>query len=221
MPINFKSKLSSAVANATFLDKTQNDETVGILSLKSSAPASGNDVVNPQGYINEIASTSGIDFFGDPNGTVYSSENYITDGDSRKVAIGKLDAQAQVNADNVVLANVEILKNTPLIVANELISAAGTISIDPARYWQKRKISGDGTPVTVTSLLFGVDPSAILDGTEITLIGTDAVNTVKILFADVQYGSYQNGNIELGFGHIAVYIWDASLERFLGKTRNI
>lgn len=108
MPINFKSKLSSAVANATFLDKTQDDATVGEISLNSPSPASGNSISNIQGYINEIASASGIDFFTDPDGTVYTSNNFISDGDSRKVAIGKLDAQAQSNSVSTALNQTEI-----------------------------------------------------------------------------------------------------------------
>jgi len=52
MPIVFKSKLDSAVANATWLDKTQNDSTVGIIELANTDLTSGNTVANPQREIN-------------------------------------------------------------------------------------------------------------------------------------------------------------------------
>lgn len=54
-----------------------------------------------QQYINELASVDGIVGEGDPNAKSYSSNNYIADGDNRKEAIGKLDAQAKVNADGI------------------------------------------------------------------------------------------------------------------------
>jgi len=220
MPISFGSKLSSAVANATFLDKTIDDETVGILGLNSPALASGSPVANPQGYINEIASTSGIDFFGDPDGTVYSSENYITNGDSRKVAIGKLDTQVKVNADNISSNSSLISAITPIIYANESLSAAGSITIADNVLFQKRRISGDGAPVTINDLIFGADPSSVTDGTEIQLIGTDATNTVTINATDVQYSAAINGNITLGLYHTLTLTWDAVLERFIEKARS-
>jgi len=54
MPIQFKSKLVSQVANDTFLDKTINDETIGILSLNEVLSGnSGSQVVNTQLRINQ------------------------------------------------------------------------------------------------------------------------------------------------------------------------
>lgn len=54
MPIVFGSKLKSAVANATFLDKTIDDETVGILCLNEViSTLSGPKVVNTQLEINK------------------------------------------------------------------------------------------------------------------------------------------------------------------------
>ena len=53
MPIIFSSKLNSVVANATFLDKTIDDETVGILTLNETASGnSGDQVANLQREIN-------------------------------------------------------------------------------------------------------------------------------------------------------------------------
>jgi len=54
MPIQFKSKLSSSVANATFLDKTVNDKTVKLLGLEDPDTASNGDLIpNSQLQINK------------------------------------------------------------------------------------------------------------------------------------------------------------------------
>lgn len=101
MPIAFRSKLSSSVANQTFLDKTINDIKKGVLGLYKvtiGEPGSINDV---QDYINKIATTTGISGESDALDTTYSSTEFISNGDDRKVAIGKLDAQARVNADGI------------------------------------------------------------------------------------------------------------------------
>jgi hypothetical protein len=51
MPISFKSKLSSTVANATWLDKTIDDATVGKFSLRESSSA---DVEDVQLFLNTL-----------------------------------------------------------------------------------------------------------------------------------------------------------------------
>lgn len=45
MPIQFKSKLSSSVANATFLDKTIDDKTIGQLGLENPDSATHGDAI--------------------------------------------------------------------------------------------------------------------------------------------------------------------------------
>ena len=53
MPISFKSKLSSIIANATFFDKTIDDETIGQLGLNNPDTANhGSQVVSAQKDIN-------------------------------------------------------------------------------------------------------------------------------------------------------------------------
>tara|TARA_R110000850_G_scaffold173168_1_gene298825 strand:- start:1594 stop:2088 length:495 start_codon:yes stop_codon:yes gene_type:complete len=54
MPIVFSSKLNSTVANATFLDKTIDDETIGLLALNETLSGnSGDKVDNSQLEINK------------------------------------------------------------------------------------------------------------------------------------------------------------------------
>ena len=55
MPIQLGSKLSSAVANATWLDKTQDDSTIGKLELNNSDIVSGAAIANTQREINKNA----------------------------------------------------------------------------------------------------------------------------------------------------------------------
>lgn len=52
MPIVVNSLLNSTVANNTFLDKTIDDTTIGVLSLSNVVASSGNSVVNVQREIN-------------------------------------------------------------------------------------------------------------------------------------------------------------------------
>jgi len=105
MPISFKSKLSSAVANATFLDKTIDDATVGKIALNEASSSSISDI---QSYTNELADTDGVVGEADPNRKIYSSNNVVTDGDDRKVAIGKLDAQVGTNETDIATINASV-----------------------------------------------------------------------------------------------------------------
>jgi hypothetical protein len=92
MPIQFKSKLSSSVANATFLDKTIDDLKKGKLGLYKVTSSEVGAIQDVQVYINEIADVLGVAGEGDIESKDYSSTNFIENGDDRKVAIGKLDA---------------------------------------------------------------------------------------------------------------------------------
>lgn len=98
MPIDFNSNLSSSDANNTFLDKTIDDIKTGKLTLRK-FDGDTNAITDLQVYVNEIATIQGTNGEGDPNSTTYSSEEIIANGDDRKVAIGKLDAQAKANLD--------------------------------------------------------------------------------------------------------------------------
>lgn len=96
MPVSYKSPANSSILNATFLDKTQDDEMTGKLTMSDSDSTTISDA---QDYINDIADSDGTIGEGDPNRKTYSSHEIIADGDNRKVAVGKLDAQVKVNLD--------------------------------------------------------------------------------------------------------------------------
>jgi hypothetical protein len=98
MPINFEALLSSADTNNTFVDKTIDDTKTGKLALQKNVgdPTAISDL---QVYINFLASVLGVNGEADPNANVYSSNNYINDGDDRKVVIGDIDAAIKVIED--------------------------------------------------------------------------------------------------------------------------
>lgn len=54
MPISFKAPASSALLNSTFLDKTQDDATIGKLDLNNSDSESGNPIINVQSRLNSV-----------------------------------------------------------------------------------------------------------------------------------------------------------------------
>lgn len=87
--------------NDAFMARNGDTDTIGKVGLLNNDVESGAHVTNPQGYINELADTDGVAGFQDPNRKVYANNNYIADGDDRKVAIGKLDAQAKLTQDQV------------------------------------------------------------------------------------------------------------------------
>lgn len=115
MPIVFKSTLSSSVANDTFLDKTIDDATIGVFSLNNITNVdSGSFIANAQRYINEIADSDGTLGEGDATRKIYSSNNFIADGDNRKVTIGKLDTQLKITDDLAQLneTNITAIENS-------------------------------------------------------------------------------------------------------------
>lgn len=112
----FGQELSSNSANSVYLLKTEDDTITGILSLEQGGDLN-TYVSNLQSYLYSIADIIGIAGEGDPNAKIYANTNYIADGDNRKVAIEKLDAQAKINADNIAANLVLIGNNTAAIQA--------------------------------------------------------------------------------------------------------
>lgn len=92
MAVTDGQRVNAAVTNAAFLSRTQNTSAVGKITLDNSEIESGNIITNVQQLINELASVQGNAGEGDAAAKTYSSNNYVADGDDRKVAIGKLDA---------------------------------------------------------------------------------------------------------------------------------
>lgn len=219
MPIAFKSKLSSSVANATFLDKTIDDLKKGILGLYKVSPSDPDAVADVQVFLNEQADVSGIAGEGDATAKTYSSHEIIADGDNRKVAIGKLDAQVKINLDTNNAQAILITNNTRLVVTNEAVADAGTISKSDVIYNQVRRVSGDGAAVTTSNTPFG-DSSAPVDGTIIVLRGTDSTNTITIPSQDIAFGCILNGDATLENYYEIELMYDAVANRYIEQRRN-
>ena len=124
MPVQFKSKLTSASVNQNFLDKTIDDLKKGKLKLYKVDPNEVDAVEDVQVYLNELADASGVDGESDATSKTYSSHEVIADGDDRKVAIGKLDAQMKTNIDDINFNSDHI---------NELADTQGTTKGDVNR----------------------------------------------------------------------------------------
>lgn len=82
--------VNAAYTNSKLLSKTVDDSKTGKLGLNDPSSTALTDV---QKDINDIFDTTGMSGESDANRKVYSSNNVVTNGDNRKVAIGKLDAE--------------------------------------------------------------------------------------------------------------------------------
>jgi hypothetical protein len=96
---------SQTTFNDAFLSRTTDSDTVAKVGLKNiSDPNSGAVINNAQRLINEVADSDGTVGEGDSTRKDYSSNNYVANGDSRKIAIGKLDtALSDVDAETVAI----------------------------------------------------------------------------------------------------------------------
>jgi len=86
--------VSAAITNAAFVSRTTDTNTVGVLALENTANvSSGALITNAQRAVNETFDAVGMTGEGDATRKNYSSNKIVTNGDSHKVAIGKLDAE--------------------------------------------------------------------------------------------------------------------------------
>lgn len=96
--------VNAAVSNAAWISRLIDSNTVGKLDLEN---VSTTDLIDLQRVINEALSSLGIanQAATDASANVYSSNNVVTDGDNRKVAIGKLDAESGTVISDFSIAN--------------------------------------------------------------------------------------------------------------------
>lgn len=98
--------VNASVTNAAFVSKTTDSTVVSKVTLDKSG--SGTTITDTQAVINKALDAVGTtEADATPNN--YSSANFVTNGDNRKVAIGKLDTQLKTTNDNV---NSAIASNT-------------------------------------------------------------------------------------------------------------
>ena len=80
--------VNAAASNASWISRTQNSNTVGVVSLDN---AGSTNIVSIQGVTNSVMSDIGRAGEVDATSKNYSSNNVVVNGDDRKVAIGRLD----------------------------------------------------------------------------------------------------------------------------------
>jgi hypothetical protein len=96
-------------SNNAWMSRLVDDDTVGKKGLKNTDAESGDPIDNAQRYINEIADSDGTLGEGDATRKDYASNEFIADGDSRKVAIEKLDIQLKITDDQSITNASDIL----------------------------------------------------------------------------------------------------------------
>lgn len=98
--VNNGQKGNETTFNNAFLSRTDDSDTVGVVSLANVTDAnSGSAIVNTQRAINKLFDSDGTSGEADANAKLYSSNNYVLDGDSRKVAIERLDTAVGAKLD--------------------------------------------------------------------------------------------------------------------------
>jgi hypothetical protein len=102
VPIIFKSKLSSAVANATFLDKTIDDIKKGKLSLYKTSLVEPLFIDDVQASLWKCFDVVGIAGEFDANALIYATNNYLTDGQTHKESLEAFDVAIK-NVEDIVL----------------------------------------------------------------------------------------------------------------------
>lgn len=120
----FQQDLSSASANVVYLLKTENDTISGVLSLENGVDVNKH-LSNLQEHLYTIGQIIGIVGENDPNALIYASTEIISNGDDRKVAIEKLDAQSKINIDNITANLILINQN-----ADEIQDIKDSIGVD-------------------------------------------------------------------------------------------
>lgn len=139
------------------------------------------------------------------------------DTKSEKLGLNSTDA-----ADGQAVTSVQasLNKMAPYPVANQIISAGGTISVVDYKGMQRLKVSSNSGTETASTTPFGTDASTWSDGMELLLVGTSATEVLEIPYADVDYGCLLKGDMYLGLDDAIRLSWDASRLRFIDAGRN-
>jgi hypothetical protein len=126
MSVNNGQKVDEEVTNAAFISRITDSNTIAKVSLENS---NSDPIEDPQAYINELGDASGVAGEGDATRKQYSSNNFITDGDNRKIAIGKLDTQLKTTDDTALNNSVEITNLDGRVTQNETDISQNTSDI--------------------------------------------------------------------------------------------
>jgi len=98
-------QVEASVVNSKLVSRTTDTSTTGVLGLQNTANVnSGAVITNAQRAINETFDAVGMTGEGDSTRKNYSSNTNVANGDSHKVAIGKIDASLGTAQTNITAA---------------------------------------------------------------------------------------------------------------------
>ena len=191
--------------NKGLASKTSSNTLVGIQTLDN---AGSNKIVDLQKAINTIFEVVGMSELAQNNGD-YENNNFVADGDSRKVAISKLDGAIKTLSDNVASIQSPIFTNLGILQ----FTSGGTVDLNGALGMMNAFVEGATASVTASTTPFGSDPN-LRDNALIELIGNDDAKKVTIVYADIDGGCLLFGDQELGYGASLRLRWNATKKRF-------
>lgn len=137
--------------------------------------------------------------------------------DSSTVAV--IDLNAINSGDQIANAQLEINQKTFTPYTVEQVTSGGEVTTSTLKGMQRRKVSSDGGAVVASTTPFGIT-GGWADGTQIRLRGDSDANTLKIVFADIDYGIIMNGDIILEKWTQLTIEWDADELRWFEISRN-
>jgi len=200
----FNQELSSVQANAVYLLKTEDDIITGILSLQNGVDVNKH-LTNLQEHIYTIGEIIGIVGEGDPNALIYANENYIANGDNRKVAIEKLDAQVKINADGIASNLAAIISNDGDIA--DIIASLGVDSVTAPLAVGIATLDADGK-IPLTQI-----PNSLLiyKGTWDASTNTPTLANTDTGVENFWYRCTVAGSVDFGAGAIAFNVGDKAV----------
>lgn len=206
MSVSNGQQANESTFNGGFASLLKDNQLAGKQKLNNANSATIDDL---QKCINTIMAVIGMSELAENNGD-YENNNYVTDGDSRKVAISKLDGAVKALADIVAQIQKPIFENLGL----KKVTNGGTIELSTTAGIMFARVEGETGAVTFANAPFGAAP-AIKNGSIIILIGNDDTKTVGINYANVAGGPLLNGDRVLNKGASVIFIWEETIGRLI------
>jgi hypothetical protein len=106
---------------------------------------------------------------------------------------------------------------TYVVSSEQTVTAGGTVTTTTFNSRQLRPVKGDTGGVSASTTPFG-SGGGWIDGTEVTLVGTNADDYLEVSYNDASYGVIGNfTSLQLTRGRQATFIWLNSLTRWIYK----
>lgn len=188
--------------NNAFMSRTVDTSTVGIVNLANGSPASGSAVANIQQAHNETFDAVGMTGISDTTRKDYSSNNVLSNGDSHKTSLGKLDAEFDSSTGH---------SHSGAAGDGKPISASTLTNIN--NFWAVRQsitaTSASGTSTNISSLMSGKTAGG--SASVLGVITTGALNKV-ILYNPTTMTNIEDAGGQRVYGRIteAAGVWTLS-----------